>query len=236
MKRLLRLIPESMSERSISSDCTPMLLLKALLQEDPLTSKSKSTGSKGELYRPYLREKRQTTMRVQAFQTDLEKTARKLVFSCKTHASTASEMEALIFATLSAAAPRVESGDPAAGERWTSAGRRRLYCSQQGPPPSHSSATQSTSRWNLEPEGTRHDCYSITARTKANRGSVVQLLTTCCSSRQVRHIVKKSLQEACTKALLTWGSFPTAVLKNKSNCSLSTQCTNKNALLLIKEK
>lgn len=46
-----------MSETSISSDCTPMLLLKALLQDDPLTSRSKSTGSKGELYRPYLRQK-----------------------------------------------------------------------------------------------------------------------------------------------------------------------------------
>lgn len=48
------LIPESMSERSISSDCTPMLLLKAFLHEEPLTSKSKSTGSNGELYSPYL--------------------------------------------------------------------------------------------------------------------------------------------------------------------------------------
>lgn len=33
-----------------------MLLLKAFLQEDPLTSKSKSTGSNGELYRPYLKD------------------------------------------------------------------------------------------------------------------------------------------------------------------------------------
>lgn len=43
-----------MSERSISSDWTPMLPLKVFLQEEPLTSRSKSTGSKGELYRPYL--------------------------------------------------------------------------------------------------------------------------------------------------------------------------------------
>lgn len=42
-------VPESMSERSISSDWTPMLLLKALLHDDPLTSRSKRTGSKGEL-------------------------------------------------------------------------------------------------------------------------------------------------------------------------------------------
>lgn len=42
-------VPERMSERSISSDWTPMLLLKAFLQEEPLTSRSKSTGSKGEL-------------------------------------------------------------------------------------------------------------------------------------------------------------------------------------------
>ncbi|TNN41485.1 hypothetical protein EYF80_048343 [Liparis tanakae] len=47
-----------MSERSISSDWTPMLLLKAFLQEEPLISRSKSTGSKGELYRPYLERKR----------------------------------------------------------------------------------------------------------------------------------------------------------------------------------
>lgn len=45
-----------MSDRSISSDWTPMLLLKAFLQDEPLTSRSKSTGSKGELYRPYLQE------------------------------------------------------------------------------------------------------------------------------------------------------------------------------------
>lgn len=31
-----------------------MLLLKAFLQDEPLTSRSKSTGSNGELYRPYL--------------------------------------------------------------------------------------------------------------------------------------------------------------------------------------
>lgn len=31
-----------------------MLLLKACLQDEPLTSRSKSTGSNGELYRPYL--------------------------------------------------------------------------------------------------------------------------------------------------------------------------------------
>lgn len=31
-----------------------MLLLKAFLQEEPLTSRSNSTGSNGELYRPYL--------------------------------------------------------------------------------------------------------------------------------------------------------------------------------------
>lgn len=46
-----------MSERSISSDWTPIVLLKAFLQEEPLTSRSNSTGSKGELYRPYLRDK-----------------------------------------------------------------------------------------------------------------------------------------------------------------------------------
>ena len=51
-----RISPERMSDRSISSDWTPMLLLKAFLQEEPLTSRSKSTGSKGELYSPYLQE------------------------------------------------------------------------------------------------------------------------------------------------------------------------------------
>lgn len=47
--------PERISDRSISSDWTPMPLLKAFLQEDPLTSRSNSTGSKGDPYRPYLR-------------------------------------------------------------------------------------------------------------------------------------------------------------------------------------
>lgn len=51
---MIIIVPERMSERSISSDWTPMLLLKAFLQEEPLTSRSKSTGSNGELYRPYL--------------------------------------------------------------------------------------------------------------------------------------------------------------------------------------
>lgn len=131
----------------------------------------------------------------------------------------------------------MESGDPAADERWTSAGRRRLCCSRKGPPPSHSSATQSTSRWTLEPERRPYYCYSITARTEANRGSVVLLLTACCSSRQVRHIVKKSLQETRTKVWLTWGPFPIAVSKNKSSCSLSAQTTNKyNSWAIKKEK
>lgn len=46
--------PERISDKSISSDWTPMLLLKAFLQEDPLTSRSNSTGSNGDPYRPYL--------------------------------------------------------------------------------------------------------------------------------------------------------------------------------------
>lgn len=46
--------PERISDKSISSDWTPMLLLKAFLQEDPLTSRSNRTGSNGDPYRPYL--------------------------------------------------------------------------------------------------------------------------------------------------------------------------------------
>lgn len=51
-------IPDRTSDKSISSDCTPMLLLYTFLQEEPLISKSNRTGSKGELYNPYLQTKK----------------------------------------------------------------------------------------------------------------------------------------------------------------------------------
>lgn len=51
------LLPERTSDKSISSDWTPMLLLYTFLQEEPLISKSKRTGSNGELYNPYLKNK-----------------------------------------------------------------------------------------------------------------------------------------------------------------------------------
>lgn len=56
------------------------------------------------------------------------------------------------------------------------------------------------------------------------RGEGGQLLTTCCRSRQVRHVVEKGLQETCTEALLTWGALPAAVLTPKQK-SVKTTAT-----------
>lgn len=138
-------LPERMSERSISSDWTPMLLLKAFLQEDPLTSRSKSTGSNGELYKPYLEKgnkpgeksqdperSRQTTSAVLGLKTPLLKDR----------------------FTWSATVPPVVWGGPAAAERLLLAERHRKCCTPPSPPPSRSSAVRSTKTQHLRDDRT----------------------------------------------------------------------------------
>lgn len=46
---------------------------------------------------------------------------------------------------------------------------------------------------------------------------MVQVLTACCCSRQVRHVVQKSLQQTRTKVLLTRSTFPAALVKKPSD-------------------
>lgn len=134
--------------------------------------------------------------------------------------------------TWSAAVPPGGWGGPATVEILQWAERRRQHCSLPGPPPLHSSAKQSTRILSLESnrkQKVQKRIAEISWMEKdIDKGSeccsiAAQLLTTCCSCRQIRHIVQQRFQKTGAKSLLSWVSFSIAIVKMKASSWFITQ-------------
>lgn len=136
-----------------------MLLLYEFLQEDPLTSRSKRTGSNGEPYRPYLYTQTHVRFLPTRPQTAVATHPRH------THTHTIKRHVRLITCwrergasvrgcgesslTWSVAEPLAEWDAPEAAATPPSGETRRPYCSSPGLHLSHSSTARSTSTQNL---------------------------------------------------------------------------------------